>query len=42
MTVWHLRDLANKTCHRVHCDDVKVMKPPQYEGLSIEDMLEFA
>jgi hypothetical protein len=42
MTIYHLRDLANGTRTRIHCDDVKVFQAPHYKGLAIEHMLEFA
>lgn len=42
ITIWHLRDLAAGKRNRIACDDVKVLIVPQYEGLSIAKMLEFA
>ena len=42
MTIFHLRDLANNARTRISCDDIKVYQAPQYKGLKIEDMLQFA
>ena len=42
VTVWHLRDLCSGTRQMIKCDDVKVIQLPSYEGLTIDDFLEFA
>ena len=42
MTIWHLRDLAAGKRKRIKCEDVKVLPVPQFEGLTIEDMLTYA
>ena len=42
VTVWHLRDLASNKRKRISCDDIKIMQLPHYEGLTIEDLLEYA
>lgn len=42
MTIFHLKDLVRKRRKIIKCDDVKVIAIPQFEGLSIEDMLGFA
>ena len=42
MTVWHLRDLVNRSKRRIKCEEVKVYHAPQYTGLTIKDMLEWA
>ena len=42
MTIYHLRDLANNQRLKIKCEDVKVYHAPQYEGLSIANMLELA
>ena len=42
VTIYHLRDLAAGKRTRIHCDDVKVLTVPHYEGLTIETMLKFA
>ena len=42
VTVWHLRDLCSGKRKIIKCDEVKVIILPQYEGLTIDDILEFA
>ena len=42
MNVFHLRDLASNKRRRIHCDDVKYINVPHFEGLSVKEMLEFA
>ena len=42
VTVWHLRDLCASKRKIIKCDDVKVIQLPHYEGLSIENILDFA
>ena len=42
VTIYHLRDLASGKRMRIHCDHVKVLTVPHYEGLTISTMLEFA
>ena len=42
MTIYHLRDLANGKRKIINCENVRVYQVPQYEGLSIADMLNFA
>ena len=42
VTIYHLRDLASGKRTRIHCDDVKVLIVPHYEGLTITTMLTFA
>ena len=38
----HLRDLADGKRTPIKCTDVKVIQLPYYEGLTIEDILEYA
>ena len=42
VTVWHLRDLLSKKRTRIMGTDVKHIHVPQYEGLKVEAMLDFA
>ena len=42
MTVWHLRDLSSGKKKRLKSALVEEIGIPQFEGLSIEKMLEFA
>ena len=42
VTVWHLRDLANTKKTIIPCDEVKVIDVPQFEGLTIQDIFNFA
>ena len=42
MTIFHLRDLASGKRRIIRCEEVKVFQVPQYEGLTTDDMLEFA
>ena len=41
VTIWHLRDLAAGAKQYVKADHVKHIAIPQYEGLTINDMLEY-
>ena len=40
-TIWHLRDLVARKRRLIKCKDVKHIIVPQYEGLTIDDMLAF-
>ena len=42
MSIFHLRDLANRTKMWIECEKVKVYHAPQYEGLTTKDMLKWA
>ena len=42
MTIFHLRDLAACKRQIIKCDDVKYINIPYFEGLSIDEILEFA
>jgi len=42
VTVFHLRDLAENKRTIINCDDVKYINIPYYEGLSIDDILDYA
>jgi hypothetical protein len=42
VTVWHLRDLAMGVKTIIHCDNVKVITVPQFEGLAILQIFAFA
>jgi len=42
INVMHLRDLADGKRTPIKCTDVKVIQLPYYEGLTIEDILEYA
>lgn len=42
VTVWHLRDLACGRRNRIKGTDVKYMSIPQFEGLTVDDLLEYA
>ena len=41
MTVWHMRDLVGNKRTRIKCKDVKTIQIPQFEGLTIDDLLAF-
>jgi len=41
VTIWHLKDLVAKKKHAIKCTDVKVINVPQFEGLTIDDMMAF-
>jgi hypothetical protein len=41
VTIWHCRDLASGKRRRIYGKDVKHLNVPQYEGLTIKDMLKF-
>ena len=41
VTIWHLKDLVSGARSRILGKDVQHMNVPQYEGLTIKDMLEF-
>ena len=42
MTVWHLRDLMDSKKKRIHVDDVKHINIPNFDGLTIETMMDYA
>ena len=42
MTIWHLRDLARGERRRILAKDVEHIAIPQFEGLTITTMLEYA
>ena len=42
MTVWHLRDLASGQRKIIKCKDISHIEIPHFEGLAIEQILEFA
>lgn len=42
VTVWHIRDLLAQTRTRILGTNVKHISVPQYEGLKVDAMLEFA
>jgi len=42
MTIWHLKDLASGSKRIIRSDNVKVLAIPQFEGLSIENLMAFA
>lgn len=42
VTIWHLRDLAGGLRSRVLAKDVKHIAVPQFEGLGIREMLDYA
>ena len=42
VTVWHLRNLARGERTRIEAKDVKHVAIPQFEGLGIREMLEYA
>ena len=42
VTVWHLRDLAMGVKRIIYSDRVKHIDVPQFEGLSIQDIFNFA
>ena len=42
VTIWHLRDLVMGAKTIINNDDVKNISVPQYEGLSIADIYEWA
>jgi hypothetical protein len=42
MTVWHLRDLSNGQRKIIKCKDISHIEIPHFEGLAIEQLLEFA
>ena len=41
VTIWHMRDLCAGTRKRIYGKVVKHIHVPQYEGLTINDMLKF-
>jgi len=41
MTVWHMRDLVGNKRRLIKCKDVRTIQVPQFEGLSIDEMLAF-
>ena len=42
MTVWHMKDLVNGKRKMLKAKDIKHVTVPQFEGLAIKDLLEFA
>ena len=42
MTVFHMKDLVNGKRKMIKAKDIKHVTVPQFEGLSIKDLLEFA
>ena len=42
MTIWHLRDIAAGDKVMIKADNVKFINVPNYTGLKIEKMIEFA
>ena len=42
VTIYHLRDLAGPGRTRIKCKDIKHINIPQFEGLTIETILDFA
>ena len=42
VTIFHLRDLAMSVKIIIPCDEVKVIDVPQFEGLTIQTMFDFA
>ena len=41
-TVWHLRELCSNQRTLIRCDEVRVVQIPLFEGLYVEDLLQFA
>ena len=42
MTVWHQRDFAAGKRTMIKCEQVKVIEIPHYEGITVEDLIDFA
>ena len=42
MTIWHMKDLVNGMRKMLKAKEVKHVTIPQFEGLAIKDLLEFA
>ena len=42
MTIYHLRDLASGKREMIMADNVKFISVPNYDGLRINEMFEFA
>ena len=42
MTIWHLRDLAQGSRTRIKSKNVQVISVPNFEGLTVENMLVYA
>ena len=42
VTVWHLRDLARGERKRILAKDIEHISIPQFEGLTVEKMLDYA
>ena len=42
MTIWHLKDLVDNVDMRINTEKIKHISIPQYEGLTIENVLKFA
>ncbi len=42
MTVWHMKDLVNGNRKMIKSKDIKHVIIPQFEGLAIHDLMDFA
>ena len=42
VTIFHLRDLAARKRTWLKCDGVKILQVPQFEGLKVEVLLQYA
>ena len=42
MTIWHLKDLASGARKRIKASSIRHINVPQFEGLNIEKMQEYA
>ena len=42
MTIWHLKELASGARKRINASEIKHINIPQFEGLNIEAMQEYA
>ena len=42
MTIYHCRDIVSNKKILIKCDDVKYISIPYFDGLNIENMLEWA
>lgn len=42
MTIWHLKELASGARKRINAGEIKHINIPQFEGLNIEAMKEYA
>ena len=41
VNIWHLKDLCSNKRRLIKCNEVRVIALPFYEGISIEEILEF-